>query len=48
MKNLAGAIIVVGFVAISVAAWLCSEGRIGGGWGFLSVFTLFVWSWERG
>ena len=39
-KHIAHAILVVGLAAVSVFAWLSSEGKIGDGWGLLAVVVL--------
>lgn len=46
MKNIAGAILIVGLAAVSVYAYIKSGAKIGAGWGFLAGLTLFMWSWE--
>ena len=45
-KNITGIVLVIGLAAVSVTAYISSDGRIGEGWGILSFLVLVGWSWN--
>ena len=45
MKNIAGAIIVVGLATVSAYLYVKTKGKAGEGWGFLAFIVLMFWDW---
>jgi hypothetical protein len=46
MRNIAGAIIIVGLAFVSAFAYVNTAGKCGEGWGCISFLTLIFWKWS--